>query len=165
MSINGYDTKYLRHSYVSKDIEKTIEDIVENYPNAFIPKSTSTLKNSHTCKDIEDLVENFALPMVSETNSNDKAHTCKDIEDIEDLVENFALPMVNEKDPVAISLGYKSYATTVDKKKYPKYGVGQNCSNCALYQGKIGETSGGCPLYAGKAVSSKGWCSAYAKKA
>jgi hypothetical protein len=51
------------------------------------------------------------------------------------------------------------------KVKYPKYASGNQCSNCALYQGKAGDASGGCPLFPGKQVASKGWCSAWVKKA
>ena len=73
--------------------------------------------------------------------------------------------MVDEKDPQAAGLGYKADATKVDKAKQPKYAAGQQCSNCALFQGKAGDAAGGCPLFAGKQVAGKGWCSAYAKKA
>jgi hypothetical protein len=72
--------------------------------------------------------------------------------------------MVNEKDPQAASLSYKADATKTDKAKQPKYKAGQQCSNCALFQGKKGNESGGCALFAGKQVSAKGWCSAYARK-
>ena len=72
--------------------------------------------------------------------------------------------LVDEKDPQATALGYKADATKVDKTKQPKYAAGQDCSNCALYQGKPGDAAGGCPLYGGKQVSAKVWCSAYAKK-
>jgi High potential iron-sulfur protein len=75
-----------------------------------------------------------------------------------------AQAMVADTDPQAAALGYKSDATKVDKAKYAKYAAGQQCSNCALYQGGAA-AAGGCPLFAGKQVSSKGWCSAYAKKA
>ncbi|WP_405023533.1 high-potential iron-sulfur protein [Limnohabitans sp.] len=73
--------------------------------------------------------------------------------------------MVDEKDPQATGLGYKADATKVDKAKQPKYAAGQQCSNCALFQGKAGDAAGGCPLFAGKQVSAKAWCTAYAKKA
>jgi hypothetical protein len=69
-----------------------------------------------------------------------------------------------ETDAPAAALGYKQDALKADKKKYPKYASGQQCSNCALYQGKAGEANGPCPLFAGKSVASKGWCSAWAKK-
>jgi len=76
-----------------------------------------------------------------------------------------AQAMVADTDPQAAALGYKSDATKVDKAKYAKYAAGQECDNCALYQGKAGSAAGGCPLFAGKQVAAKGWCSAYAKKA
>lgn len=73
--------------------------------------------------------------------------------------------MVQESDAQAIALGYKADATKADKAKYPKYAAGQQCANCALYQGKATDAAGPCPLFAGKQVASKGWCSAWAKKA
>ncbi|MFX5813045.1 high-potential iron-sulfur protein, partial [Acinetobacter baumannii] len=51
-----------------------------------------------------------------------------------------------------------------DTKKYPKYAAGQQCSSCALYQGKPADKAGGCPLFAGKQVAAAGWCSAWVKK-
>lgn len=76
-----------------------------------------------------------------------------------------AQAMVAEGDPQATALGYKADASKADKVKYPKYAAGQQCSSCALYQGKAGAAAGGCPLFAGKQVTAKGWCSAWAKKA
>ena len=73
-------------------------------------------------------------------------------------------PLVDEKDAAAIGLGYVAVATRADKTKFPKYADGQQCGNCALYQGGAAE-QGGCPLFAGKQVVSKAWCSAYNKKA
>jgi High potential iron-sulfur protein len=73
--------------------------------------------------------------------------------------------MVDEKDAQAVALGYKADGTKTDKVKYPKYAATQNCSNCALYQGKAEDKAGACPLFAGKQVAAKGWCSAWAKKA
>ncbi len=72
---------------------------------------------------------------------------------------------VDPKDPQAVALGYVADATKADKAKFPKYAAGQDCANCALYQGKPGDASGPCPLFAGKTVAAKGWCSAWAKKA
>ena len=71
---------------------------------------------------------------------------------------------LTETDPQAVALGYAADGTRVDAKKYPKYAAGQNCANCALYQGKAADAWGGCPLFAGKQVAGKGWCSAWAKK-
>ncbi|WP_128113131.1 high-potential iron-sulfur protein [Polynucleobacter necessarius] len=76
-----------------------------------------------------------------------------------------AQAMVAETDPQAAALGYKADASKVDKAKFAKYAAGQQCDNCALYQGKTGSAAGGCSLFAGKQVAGKGWCSAYAKKA
>lgn len=75
------------------------------------------------------------------------------------------LPLLDEKEPAAVALGYFNDATKTDKAKYPKYADGQNCANCALYQGAAGSAQGGCPLFAGKNVAAVAWCSAYAKKA
>ena len=76
-----------------------------------------------------------------------------------------AQALVDEKDGQAAALGYVADAKRVDVKKYPKFAVGQNCTNCALYQGKAADKAGGCPLFAGKQVAGAGWCSAWAKKA
>ncbi len=73
--------------------------------------------------------------------------------------------MVAETDANAVGLGYKANATKVDKTKYPKYAIGQVCTNCALFQGKAADKAGGCPLFGAKQVAGPGWCSAWAKKA
>ena len=75
-----------------------------------------------------------------------------------------AQAMVAENDPQAIGLGYKADATKVDKAKQPRYAAGQECANCALYQGKAGEAAGGCGIFPGKQVAARGWCTAWAKK-
>ena len=75
-----------------------------------------------------------------------------------------AQTLVDEKDAQAAALGYVAEAKRADAKKYPKFAAGQNCANCALYQGKAAEKAGGCPLFAGKQVAGAGWCSAWAKK-
>ena len=72
--------------------------------------------------------------------------------------------LLDEKDPQATALGYVAVAAKADKTKFPKYADGQQCSNCALYQGGTAE-QGGCPLFPGKQVLGKAWCSAYNKKA
>lgn len=75
-----------------------------------------------------------------------------------------AQALVDEKDAQAAALGYVAEATRVDTKKFPKFAAGQNCTNCALYQGKPNDKAAGCPLFAGKQVAGAGWCSAWAKK-
>ena len=76
-----------------------------------------------------------------------------------------AQAMVDEKDAQAVALGYVADAKRVDTKKFPKFVAGQNCTNCALYQGKASDKAAACPLFAGKLVAGPGWCSAWAKKA
>lgn len=76
-----------------------------------------------------------------------------------------AAAMVAETDAQAVALGYKADTTKVDAKKYPNHVATQQCSNCALYQGKAADAAAGCPLFPAKQVAGKGWCSAYAKKA
>ena len=76
-----------------------------------------------------------------------------------------AQALLDENDAQAVALGYVADAKRVDVKKYTKFAAGQNCSNCALYQGKPTDNAGGCPLFAGKQVAGAGWCSAWAKKA
>ncbi|MCY7319656.1 MAG: high-potential iron-sulfur protein [Ramlibacter sp.] len=76
-----------------------------------------------------------------------------------------AQALLDEKNAQAMALGYVADAKRVDVKKYPKFVVGQNCANCALYQGKASDKAAGCPLFAGKQVAGAGWCSAWAKKA
>ena len=76
-----------------------------------------------------------------------------------------AQALLDEKDAQAAALGYVAEAKRVDAKKYPKFAADQNCTNCALYQGKAADKAGACPLFAGKQVAGAGWCSAWAKKA
>ena len=76
-----------------------------------------------------------------------------------------AQAMVAESDAQAAALGYKADASKVDKAKFPKYAAGQNCANCALFQGPASAAAGVCPIFAGKQVAGKGWCNSYVKKA
>lgn len=76
-----------------------------------------------------------------------------------------AQALLDEKDTQAVALGYVADAKRVDAKKYPKFVSGQVCSNCALYQGKVGDKAGGCPLFGTRQVAGPGWCSAWVKKA
>lgn len=75
------------------------------------------------------------------------------------------LPKVDENDPQAKAMGYVHDTTKADKAKFPKHADAQKCSNCQLFQGKVGDAQGPCPLFPGKTVAANGWCSAYAKKA
>ena len=73
-------------------------------------------------------------------------------------------PELQESDPIAIALGYKKDASTVDTTKYPKRagagGATQFCNNCALYS--AGEDGlGGCTAIPGKQGAGLGWCNAW----
>ena len=73
-------------------------------------------------------------------------------------------PELRESEPIAIALGYKKDASTVDTTKYPKRagatGATQFCNNCALYS--AGENGlGGCTAIPGKLVAGAGWCNAW----
>ncbi len=74
------------------------------------------------------------------------------------------LPVLTEADPMAMGLGYKLDATTVDKAKQAKYEAGQSCGSCALFTATK-DGAGTCTIFTGKLVNDKAWCSAYAKKA
>jgi hypothetical protein len=76
-----------------------------------------------------------------------------------------AQALVDEKDAQAGGLGYVADAKRVDAKKFPRFAAGQNCANCALYQGKPTDKAAGCPLFPGKQVAGAGWCNAWAKRA
>ena len=73
-------------------------------------------------------------------------------------------PELQESDPIAVALGYKKNASTVDTIKYPKRagaaGATQFCNNCALYS--AGEDGlGDCTAIPGKQVAGLGWCNAW----
>ena len=76
-----------------------------------------------------------------------------------------AQALLDEKDPQAVALGYVADAARVDVKKFPKFVAGQNCANCAIFQGKPGDKAGGCPLFGTRQVAAAGWCNAWVKKA
>ena len=76
-----------------------------------------------------------------------------------------AQALLDDKDAQAVALGYVADAKRADVKKYAKFAAGQNCTSCALYQGKPTDKAGGCPLFGAKHVAGAGWCSAWAKKA
>lgn len=76
-----------------------------------------------------------------------------------------AQSLVDENISQAVALGYVADAKRVDSRKFPKFAAGQNCTHCALYQGKATDKGAGCPLFPGKQVVGSGWCSAWAKKA
>ena len=75
-----------------------------------------------------------------------------------------ALPHLAENDATASALGYKNDSKQVDKAKYANYKLGQDCDDCAQFEGKKGEAWGPCKIFPGKAVNARGWCSAFQPK-
>lgn len=69
----------------------------------------------------------------------------------------------DESEPKAVSLGYKHDSAQVDKKRFPKHGAGEKCSNCMAWLGKPGDAMAECDLTADRLVSNGGWCSSYVK--
>lgn len=61
------------------------------------------------------------------------------------------MPMVDPESPQAVAL---QYVATSEME-------GQNCANCALYQGEEGAEGGPCPLFQGSHVGTGAWCSAW----
>ena len=72
--------------------------------------------------------------------------------------------LLSEKGPIALALGYRADAATVDLSKYPtKAGdaaAPQLSSNCSLYAA-TGEGVGKCAAIPGRLVAGAGWCSAW----
>ena len=63
-------------------------------------------------------------------------------------------PMVDESSAQAVALKYVAVSDV----------EGQNCSNCALYQGTPESEAGPCALFPSMNVSGPGWCSAWVAK-
>ena len=78
---------------------------------------------------------------------------------------NAEVAKVTEDDPVAVALGYKHDAKSVDVEKYPKRGdeagKQQYCHNCALYAVADDGEWAPCSLFQGRLVAGEGWCNAW----
>lgn len=72
--------------------------------------------------------------------------------------------LVAESDPIALALGYRADATTVDTSKYPQKASDasspQLCANCSLYK-TASDGVGNCAAIPGKLVAGPGWCSVW----
>jgi hypothetical protein len=66
------------------------------------------------------------------------------------------LPLLSPDDPDAKKVKYTEDATKV--KSAVK---GNNCANCALYEGTYQSAQGPCQLFPGKHVKAAGWCSSW----
>jgi hypothetical protein len=74
------------------------------------------------------------------------------------------LPHLSETDAQAAALGYRNDSKMVDAKKYANYRLGQDCDDCAQFEGKKGQVWGPCKIFPGKAVNAHGWCAAFQPK-
>lgn len=72
---------------------------------------------------------------------------------------------LSEDDPVAVALGYRHDATTVDVARFPTYLSGRNCAGCQLYQAGADTPWAKCAVVPGKLVAARGWCSAWVGRA
>ena len=66
------------------------------------------------------------------------------------------LPLLSTDDPAAKKVRYTEDATT--EKSAIK---GNNCANCALYEGTYQSAQGPCQLFPSKHVKAAGWCSSW----
>jgi hypothetical protein len=80
-----------------------------------------------------------------------------------DTIASDGMPKVDESSAKAKQLAYVHDASTVSPDAQPRYAEGQQCANCALYQGGSAEW-GACPLFNGQQVKRTGWCNAYAPR-
>jgi hypothetical protein len=74
-----------------------------------------------------------------------------------------SMPRVDENSAKTKQLAYVHDASTVSSDAQPRYEEGQQCANCALYQGGSAAW-GACPLFTGQQVKRTGWCNAYAPR-
>ena len=68
-------------------------------------------------------------------------------------------------DAQAKALAYVHDASMVDTATQPRYEVGQECRNCALFQGSATDEWANCSIFPGRQVKATGWCNVYAPKA
>jgi len=68
-----------------------------------------------------------------------------------------AAAQLSPDDPAAKKLKY-----TEDVSKAKGVPAGNQCANCALYQGSAGSAQGPCQIFPGKQVKAAGWCSSWA---
>lgn len=64
---------------------------------------------------------------------------------------------VKESDAYPKSMGFRLKTADVDKAKYPRHDVKQNCAECQLYSGAPGEELGPCSFFK-RLVPPEGWC-------
>jgi High potential iron-sulfur protein len=68
-----------------------------------------------------------------------------------------ATETVKETDAYPKSMGYRFKSADVDKVKFPRHDVSQNCEGCQLYSAKPGDKLGTCSFFK-RLVPPEGWC-------
>lgn len=83
-------------------------------------------------------------------------------------IQLLAEDQVTEDEALAVAMGYKIDANTVDTTKFPKRageaGATQLCNNCALYLGEVDAEFAPCSIFQNRLVAGKGWCNAWVIK-
>lgn len=76
-----------------------------------------------------------------------------------------SLKKVEENEPKATAIGYRHDSAKVDRARYPKHDVNQQCNNCLAWApAKPADEWGECDLMSDRLVNRNGWCSSYKKK-
>lgn len=65
---------------------------------------------------------------------------------------------LGEDDPLAVALGYRHDASTVDAGEYPGWQDGQRCGGCTWFAGRDDTEWAACGLLSGALTRSGGWC-------
>jgi High potential iron-sulfur protein len=65
---------------------------------------------------------------------------------------------LTEADPYAKSMGFKYDTSKVDKARYPRHDVSQQCSKCQLWDGKPGAEWAACSFFGDRHTPTNGWC-------
>jgi len=71
---------------------------------------------------------------------------------------------LDEQDPLAIALGYRHDANTVDADSHPRWQEGQRCAGCSWFAGAEDTEWAACGLLSGALVSSGGWCNGFEER-
>lgn len=72
-------------------------------------------------------------------------------------VAQAASEKLSEADPYAKSMGFKLKTEEVDKAKYKRWTVEQQCSKCQLWAGKAGDEYAECSFFE-RHTPAGGWC-------
>lgn len=147
-----------------QDAAQDTMSAAESSAEAAMDEMESTAESA--MDEVESATES-AQDTMKETMESAEAEASEAMADAETIATDAAdtaggaIAKVDENGPQAAAVAYRHDATTVDSAAQPRYAKGQQCSNCALFQG--GDAGwGGCPIFAGKQVKATGWCNAYA---